>query len=223
MLNGPTLKVWGLYSDLVCKVGSIRFRWSLWFGIQMWLQGYTLKVLTETERQMCVCQCRLPLSVHMALQSWKTHCSMDSECSSLLLFSFSWVFSHFGITEFSHKDLKEKMGLREEEQPELSVYHVWWISVTTSWDFNLYKITDTTLSGTLLLAFLHCMYIMCKLVCSKIYGVQVWQQGLKPLSSPDSPPTSIFFRFLASKITTVNFPAVGTYLSDRQTSPSFSL
>lgn len=43
------------------------------------------------------------------------------------------------------------------------------------------------------------------------------------LNSPDNPPTSIFFRFLASKITTVSFPAVGTYLKDKHMSPSRSL
>lgn len=30
------------------------------------------------------------------------------------------------------------------------------------------------------------------------------------LPTPDSPPTSIFFRFLASRTMTVSFPAVGT-------------
>ena len=37
---------------------------------------------------------------------------------------------------------------------------------------------------------------------------------------PDKPPTSIFFRFLASKTTTVSFPAVGTYRREKQISPS---
>lgn len=39
---------------------------------------------------------------------------------------------------------------------------------------------------------------------------------------PDNPPTSIFFRFFASKITTVNLPAVGTYRNEKQMSPNFS-
>lgn len=38
--------------------------------------------------------------------------------------------------------------------------------------------------------------------------------------TPDSPPTSIFLRFLASRMTTVSLPAVGTYLSEKQMSPS---
>lgn len=37
--------------------------------------------------------------------------------------------------------------------------------------------------------------------------------------SPDSPPTSIFFKFFASRITTVSLPAVGTYRSEKQMSP----
>jgi hypothetical protein len=37
---------------------------------------------------------------------------------------------------------------------------------------------------------------------------------------PDNPPTSIFFRFLASRMTTVSLPAVGTYLKEKQMSPS---
>ena len=37
---------------------------------------------------------------------------------------------------------------------------------------------------------------------------------------PDSPPTSIFFKFLASRMTTVSFPAVGTYRREKQISPS---
>lgn len=41
-------------------------------------------------------------------------------------------------------------------------------------------------------------------------------------SSPDKPPTSIFFRFLASRMTTVSLPAVGTYRREKQMSPSFS-
>ena len=41
-------------------------------------------------------------------------------------------------------------------------------------------------------------------------------------SSPDKPPTSIFFRFLASRMTTVSLPAVGTYRREKQISPSFS-
>ena len=40
------------------------------------------------------------------------------------------------------------------------------------------------------------------------------------VSLPERPPTSIFFRFLASRITTVNLPAVGTYRSEKQMSPS---
>lgn len=39
---------------------------------------------------------------------------------------------------------------------------------------------------------------------------------------PESPPTSIFLRFFASKITTVSLPDVGTYLRDRQISPNRS-
>ena len=39
----------------------------------------------------------------------------------------------------------------------------------------------------------------------------------------ERPPTSIFFRFFASKIIIVSLPAVGTYLSEKQMSPSFSL
>lgn len=39
---------------------------------------------------------------------------------------------------------------------------------------------------------------------------------------PDNPPTSIFFKFFASRITTVNLPAVGTYRNEKQMSPSFS-
>lgn len=40
--------------------------------------------------------------------------------------------------------------------------------------------------------------------------------------SPERPPTSIFFRFLASRMQTVSFPAVGTYRREMQISPSFS-
>lgn len=40
------------------------------------------------------------------------------------------------------------------------------------------------------------------------------------LNVPDNPPTSIFFKFLASNITTVSFPAVGTYLNEKQMSPN---
>ena len=39
---------------------------------------------------------------------------------------------------------------------------------------------------------------------------------------PERPPTSIFFRFLASRMQTVSFPAVGTYRREMQISPSFS-
>ena len=39
---------------------------------------------------------------------------------------------------------------------------------------------------------------------------------------PDKPPTSIFFRFFASMMFTVSFPAVGTYRKEMQISPSFS-
>lgn len=38
--------------------------------------------------------------------------------------------------------------------------------------------------------------------------------------SPESPPTSIFFRFFASRMTTVSLPAVGTYRSEKHMSPS---
>lgn len=51
----------------------------------------------------------------------------------------------------------------------------------------------------------------------------VWTLIYLLLVSPDNPPTSIFFRFLASRITTVSFPAVGTYLKDKHMSPSRSL
>ncbi len=37
---------------------------------------------------------------------------------------------------------------------------------------------------------------------------------------PERPPTSIFFKFLASSIVIVNLPAVGTYRSEKQISPN---
>ena len=46
--------------------------------------------------------------------------------------------------------------------------------------------------------------------------------NLDTIYLPDNPPTSIFFRFFASNITTVNLPAVGTYLNEKQMSPNFS-
>lgn len=49
---------------------------------------------------------------------------------------------------------------------------------------------------------------------------QCLQKGVDLL--PDKPPTSIFFRFFASMMFTVSFPAVGTYRSEMQISPSFS-
>lgn len=45
-----------------------------------------------------------------------------------------------------------------------------------------------------------------------------WQEAYLP----DKPPTSIFFRFFASMMFTVSFPAVGTYRKEMQMSPSFS-
>ena len=39
--------------------------------------------------------------------------------------------------------------------------------------------------------------------------------------SPESPPTSIFLRFFASRTTTVNFPEFGTYRSEKQMSPNW--
>jgi len=37
-----------------------------------------------------------------------------------------------------------------------------------------------------------------------------WSSFQNAQSVPDNPPTSIFFKFLASSMTTVSFPAVGT-------------
>lgn len=57
---------------------------------------------------MFVCGCKsadVPLSVHMALRSWKTRCSKGSKCSSLSLFSFSWAFSHSALSGSSHRGL----------------------------------------------------------------------------------------------------------------------
>ena len=45
----------------------------------------------------------------------------------------------------------------------------------------------------------------------------------RPIDLPERPPTSIFLRFLASKMTMVSFPAVGTYRSEKHTSPSSDL
>ncbi len=39
-------------------------------------------------------------------------------------------------------------------------------------------------------------------------------------SLPERPPTSIFLRFFASSIVTVNLPAVGTYRREKQMSPN---
>lgn len=48
------------------------------------------------------------------------------------------------------------------------------------------------------------------------------QQSIVAVDSPDRPPTSIFFRFFASRMTTVSLPAVGTQRREKQMSPSFS-
>ncbi len=40
------------------------------------------------------------------------------------------------------------------------------------------------------------------------------------MNKPERPPTSIFFKFLASKMTMVSLPAVGTYLIEKQISPN---
>lgn len=46
------------------------------------------------------------------------------------------------------------------------------------------------------------------LICSPLFYTVQFVKRL--LFLPESPPTSIFFKFLASNITTVSFPAVGT-------------
>jgi hypothetical protein len=38
---------------------------------------------------------------------------------------------------------------------------------------------------------------------------------------PEAPVMSIFFRFLHSRIPTVSFPEVGTYLREKQISPRY--
>lgn len=48
------------------------------------------------------------------------------------------------------------------------------------------------------------------------------QQSIVTVDSPDKPPTSIFFKFFASRMTTVSLPAVGTQRREKQMSPSFS-
>lgn len=55
-------------------------------------------------------------------------------------------------------------------------------------------------------------------------GARCWRSCPSPARpiSPERPPTSIFFRFLASRMQTVSFPAVGTYRREMQISPSFS-
>lgn len=59
-------------------------------------------------------------------------------------------------------------------------------------------------------------------VSNRVHYSQCWCGYKVMVSLPDKPPTSIFFRFLASKTTTVSFPAVGTYRREKQISPSFS-
>lgn len=85
-----------------------------------YLHLLSIKIHTHTQR-MCVnfwwtafvfvCVYKyadVPQSVHMALQSWKTRCSKGSKCSSLSLFSSSWVFSHSALSGSSHKGLMER-------------------------------------------------------------------------------------------------------------------
>lgn len=60
------------------------------------------------------------------------------------------------------------------------------------------------------------------LVRGKSQWAQTTHTNTSSSSLPDRPPTSIFFRFLASRMTTVSLPAVGTYRSEKQMSPSFS-
>ena len=55
--------------------------------------------------------------------------------------------------------------------------------------------------------------------CYDDYGNDL-RRGCQKMFIPDNPPTSIFFRFLASRTTTVNLPAVGTYRNEKQISPS---
>ena len=56
-----------------------------------------------------------------------------------------------------------------------------------------------------------------------------WQEGgseghARPqlVRPPDRPPTSIFLRFLASRMTMVSLPEFGTYRSEKQMSPSWN-
>lgn len=58
-------------------------------------------------------------------------------------------------------------------------------------------------------------YIIEKSSSKKLYYIHRKNKFL-----PDKPPTSIFFKFFASNITTVSFPAVGTYLKEKQISPN---
>ena len=43
------------------------------------------------------------------------------------------------------------------------------------------------------------------------------------LTIPESPPTSIFLRFFASRTTIVNFPEFGTYRKEKHMSPNCNL
>ena len=54
-----------------------------------------------------------------------------------------------------------------------------------------------------------------------MFPCQIW---LKTLTyGSDRPQASIFFKFFASRMTTLNLPDVGTYRKEKQMSPSFSL
>ena len=57
----------------------------------------------------------------------------------------------------------------------------------------------------------------CKLFFKKnIFNKEFWQK-----TSPEAPVMSIFLRFLHSKMPTVSFPEVGTYLNEKHMSPKY--
>lgn len=164
----------------------------------------------------------LPAFAPEESQSWRTHCNMDSKCSSSLLSSSSWASFRSATGWSSHRDLKQIHLLKCHPQlkfPDVPIdgangeavvggelVHAKCCSVSLWAEqeqphgfayrhtplYTTFPIQASTFQGSLLLELWTCEW-----------------RGLF-LCLPDKPPTSIFFRFLASRIQMVSLPAVGT-------------
>lgn len=169
----------------------------------------------------------LPAFAPEESQSWRTHCNMDSKCSSSLLSSSSWASFHSAAGWSSHRDLKQTNSIKRHPQMQFPNIPTDGANekavVGGSWCMQSAAVSACERSRNSLMALptdtlhytLHSQYRLphfkgqfC-LNCEHENILLMWWRGLV-LCIPDKPPTSIFFRFLASRIQMVSLPAVGT-------------